>query len=72
MSVFGGSLQNYLLTRDEPMCRANDVIEGIRQGWLKLRIHRVFLLAQASEAHYLLENRQTIDKVLLSTGAVTA
>jgi NADPH2:quinone reductase len=72
LSVSGGSLQNYILTRDELMRRANDVMEGIRHGWLKLRIHCVLPLAQASEAHRLLENRQTIGKVLLSTGAVTA
>jgi NADPH:quinone reductase len=72
LSVSGGSLQNYLLTRNELMCRANDVMEGIRKGWLKLRIYRVFLLAQATEAHRLLESRQTIGKLLLDTGTFTA
>jgi NADPH2:quinone reductase len=72
LSVSGGSLQNYLLNRDELMCRANDVMEGIRKGWLKLRIHRVFPLAQASEAHRLLESRQTIGKLLLDAGTFTS
>lgn len=72
LSVSGGSLQNYLLTRSELLSRANDVIEAIRHGWLKLRIFRVLPLAQAAEAHRLLENRQTIGKVLLATGAITA
>jgi NADPH2:quinone reductase len=72
LSVSGGSLQNYLLTRNELMCRANDVMEGIRKVWLKLRIYRVFLLAQATEAHRLLESRQTIGKLLLDTGTFTA
>jgi NADPH2:quinone reductase len=72
LSVSGGSLQNYILTRDELMRRANDVMEGIRNGWLKLRFCRVLPLVQASEAHRLLENRQTIGKLLLETGAVTA
>jgi NADPH2:quinone reductase len=71
LSVSGGSLQNYLLTRDELMGRANDAIEGMRVGWLKLRIFRVLPLAEASEAHSLLENRQTIGKLLLSTGTAT-
>jgi NADPH2:quinone reductase len=72
LSVSGGSLQNYLLTRDELMHRANEVIEGIDRGWLKLRIFRVLPLAEASEAHRLLETRQTIGKLLLATGAATA
>jgi NADPH:quinone reductase len=67
LSVSGGSLQNFLLTREELMHRAGDVIEGIRKAWLKLRIGRVFPLAQASEAHRLLENRQTTGKLLLTT-----
>jgi NADPH:quinone reductase-like Zn-dependent oxidoreductase len=33
---------------------------------------RVFSLAEAAEAHRLLENRQTIGKILLSTGGLTA
>lgn len=65
-SVSGGGLGDYLLTRRELVGRANDVIEGIRQGWLKLKIDRVLPLEQAAEAHRLLENRQTIGKVLLS------
>lgn len=72
LSVSGGSLQNYLLTRDELMHRASDVIEGIKRGWLKLRIFKVLPLAEASEAHRLLENRLTIGKLLLATGAATA
>jgi NADPH2:quinone reductase len=70
LSVSGGSLQNYVLTRKELLGRAKDVIEAIQSGWLKLRIFRVFPLAEASEAHRLLENRQTIGKLLLSAGAV--
>jgi NADPH:quinone reductase len=72
LSVWGGSLQNYLLTRAELLQRANALIEGIEKGWLKLRIFRILPLAKAAEAHRLLEARQTIGKVLLSTGAVSA
>ncbi len=71
LSVSGGNLGDYLRTRDELMGRANDVLEAIRQGWLKLNIDRVLPLTQASEAHRLLENRQTIGKILLSTGIST-
>lgn len=66
LTISGGSLPNYMLTRDEMMMRANAVLEGIREGWLKLNITKVFPLKEASEAHRVLEDRQTIGKVLLS------
>lgn len=69
LSVSGGSLWNFILTREEMLHRAQDVIEGIQKGWLKLRIDRVLPLAQASEAQRLLENRQTIGKMLLATSS---
>ncbi len=71
LSVSGGNLGDYLRTRDELMGRANDVLEAIRQGWLKLNIDRVLPLPQASEAHRLLESRRTVGKILLSTGIST-
>ncbi len=66
LTLSGGSLQNFLLNRKELLRRAEAVIAGIHEGWLKLRIDRVLPLAQAAEAHNLLENRQTIGKVLLT------
>jgi NADPH2:quinone reductase len=66
LTVSGGSLQNFLRTREELMHRANDVIGGIRAGWLKLNIGRVLPLAKAAEAHELLETRKTEGKLLLS------
>jgi len=65
-TVSGGSLGNYLLTREELLRRAGDVIAGIRAGWLRLRIGKALPLAEAAEAHRLLEGRQTIGKLLLS------
>jgi len=69
VSVSGGSLQNFIRTREELMRRANDVIAGIRQGWLKLNIGAVLPLEQADEAHRLLESRQTQGKLVLSVEA---
>lgn len=66
VSLSGGSLQNFMRTREELMGRANDVIEGIRQGWLKLNIAAVLPLAEAAKAHQLLENRKTQGKLVLS------
>ena len=71
LSVSGGSLPNYTRSREELMRRANAVLDGICAGWLKVRIYRVLPLAQAAEAHRLLENRQTIGKVVLATGSST-
>lgn len=69
ISLSGGSLANFIRTREELMRRANEVIEGIRQGWLKLNIGAVLPLEQASEAHRLLESRQTQGKLVLSIEA---
>jgi len=66
ITVSGGSLGNYLLTREELLRRAGDVVAGIRAGWLRLRIAKVLSLAQAAEAHRLLEGRHAIGKLLLS------
>ena len=66
LTVSGGSLQNYLRTPEELMRRANDVIAGIRAGWLKLKIGHVLPLAQAPQAHGLLETRKTEGKLVLS------
>jgi len=66
ISLGGGGLVNFIRTREELVRRANDVIEGIRQGWLKLNIAAVLPLEQANEAHRLLENRQTQGKLVLS------
>jgi NADPH:quinone reductase len=65
VSLSGGSLQNFIATRKELMARANDVMEGIRRGWLKLTIDAL-PLAQAAKAHELLEGRKTQGKLVLT------
>jgi NADPH2:quinone reductase len=69
ITISGGALFNYIVTRDELLGRARDVFTGLREGWLKLRIDRAFPLAQAAEAHRLLEGRQTAGKLILKTGS---
>jgi len=69
LTVSGGSLQNYLRTREELLQRANDVIAGIRASWLKLNIGHVLPLAEAAEAHRLLETRETEGKLILTVGS---
>lgn len=59
------TLWNYSVTRDELLGRARDVFDWIGNGVLKLRIHRTLPLAQAAEAHRMLEARETVGKLLL-------
>jgi NADPH2:quinone reductase len=65
LTISAGALANYTATRDELLRRARDVFAGLREGWLKLRVDRTFPLAQAAEAHQLLESRQTAGKLIL-------
>jgi NADPH2:quinone reductase len=67
LTISGGSLFNYLLTKEEFEMRSQAVIEGIQKGWLKLHIDHVFPLEKTAEAHEKLEGRQTTGKILLST-----
>jgi NADPH:quinone reductase len=66
LTVAGGTLSNFIATRDELLRRAHDVLELIRTGKLKIKIDRVLPLAGAAQAHRLLESRTTTGKLLLS------
>lgn len=68
LTVAGGSLFNYLLNRDELEMRSRDVLEGLREGWLKLNISQVIPLEDAGMAHEALESRKSIGKIVLTTG----
>lgn len=57
--------RDYMLTREELMKRAGDVLGWIAAGRLKVRIDRTYPLAQAAEAHTALASRATAGKVLL-------
>ena len=59
------TLAHYTLTREELEWRANDVLQSIARGELKLRIHKVYPLADAAQAHRDLESRKTTGKLLL-------
>jgi NADPH2:quinone reductase len=69
ISISGGTLPNFISTREELLHRANKVIQGIREGWLKLKIDRILELSQAAEAHRMVENRETSGKILLAPPA---
>lgn len=59
------SLQHYVATREELLWRAGDVLAWVQEGRLKLRIERVYRLAEAAEAHRALESRATAGKLLV-------
>jgi len=59
------TLAHYTLTREELEWRASDVLGSIARGELKLRIHKVYPLAEAEQAHRDLEGRKTTGKLLL-------
>ena len=59
------SLAHYSSTPEELAWRANDVLNWISQGKLKLHIHKVYPLADAAQAHRDLEGRKTTGKLLL-------
>jgi NADPH2:quinone reductase len=60
------SLAHHLLTRDELLWRAGDVLGWVASGALKLRIGGVYPLARAADAHRDLEARKTTGKLLLT------
>jgi NADPH2:quinone reductase len=60
------SLAHHVVTREELLWRADDVLGWIDAGKLKLRIDSTHPLAQAAEAHRALEGRRTTGKLLLS------
>lgn len=59
------SLQHYVASRAELEERANDVLNMIAAGKLKLRIEHVYPLEEAEQAHRDLEGRKTTGKLLL-------
>jgi len=59
------TLANYSSTVEELDWRANDVLNWIGQGKLKLHIHKVYPLSDAAQAHRDLESRKTTGKLLL-------
>ena len=59
------TLAHYIATRAELLTRAGEVLGWIKSGKVTLRIDRELPLAQAAEAHRLLEGRKTTGKLLL-------
>jgi NADPH2:quinone reductase len=59
------ALHHYTARRDELLLRAGDVLGAIARGELVISIHAALPLAEAAEAHRMLEARHTSGKLLL-------
>lgn len=59
------TLVHYVATRAELLERSGSILGWIQEGKLRLKIFREIPLAQAAEAHRLLEGRQTAGKLVL-------
>ena len=62
------SLAHHLLDRNELLWRVGDVMRYVAGGAVKVRIDRVYPLADAAAAHRDLESRRTAGKLLLKVG----
>jgi NADPH2:quinone reductase len=61
------TLNNYAARREDLLRYARDVLTGVAEGALTVRLAGTFPLAEAAAAHRLLENRQVVGKLLLLT-----
>jgi NADPH2:quinone reductase len=59
------TLGHYTATREELEWRAGDVLGWVKNGELRLRIHKKYPLREAAQAHRDLEGRKTTGKLLL-------
>jgi NADPH2:quinone reductase len=60
------SLAHHVLTREELLWRAGDVLSGLESGALRLRIDHMYPLAHVADAHRALESRATSGKLLVT------
>ena len=60
------SLGDYTATREELLQRANDVLDWVQSGEVKLYVGLELPLSEAREAHRKLEGRETTGKILLT------
>jgi NADPH2:quinone reductase len=64
--VAGGSVFTYVADPAELQRRAAEVVEGIRNGWLRLSEGTAFTLDHATDAHRAIEGRGTKGKLFLT------
>ena len=64
-------LNQYIATRDELLMRAGALFGWLADGTVTVQIHHTFPLADAVQAHQVLEARRTTGKVIFGVGEMT-
>ena len=64
-SIMRSTLMNYIVTREELEHYANMAMGLVKDGKLNIKIHKVYDLKDAAQAHDDLEGRGTTGKLLL-------
>jgi NADPH2:quinone reductase len=59
------TLMGYIVARNELEYYANGVLDMVKDGKLKIKIHKIYPLAEARQAQEDLEGRRTTGKLLL-------
>lgn len=59
------TLMQYIVTREELEFYANGVLDMLKSKKLNIKVHKVYPLKDAVEAHNDLEGRKTTGKLLL-------
>ena len=59
------TLFNYLVTRDETLRYANELIDFISSGKLNVKVHEVYPLEEVKSATEDIQGRKTTGKLLL-------
>lgn len=65
LSLARPSLTHNVASHDDVLWRAGDLFKWIEAGKLKVKIGKTFPLAEAAKAHYELESRRSVGKILL-------
>jgi NADPH:quinone reductase len=65
INLSGGSLVHFAANGPDVTMRSGAVFAGIRDGWLKLKVDIILPLADAAQAHRLLEGRKSTGKIVL-------
>jgi NADPH:quinone reductase-like Zn-dependent oxidoreductase len=67
--IFGFSLLSFWQNKVALKRVIERVLEGVKEGWLRPRLAKVFPLEQAAQAHAYLHDRQNVGKVVLKTAS---
>ncbi len=68
-TLVGTDYFDFVAQREDLLRHTYAAFEGYRQGWLKQHIARVLPLEEAQKAHYLMQGRNIIGKILLTHDA---